>query len=88
MRIFTSDFHASSLSPSLYSHLLRAQSGPLGGFLLILNTVIVWMKLISYAHTNYDMRLLLASGEQVRVAAPCITYYQQKKNKRMLIIQS
>ncbi|XP_022863632.1 diacylglycerol O-acyltransferase 1A-like [Olea europaea var. sylvestris] len=41
--------------------ILRCDSAVLSGFTLMLFTCIVWLKLVSYAHTNYDMRALAKS---------------------------
>ncbi|GAB2218103.1 hypothetical protein Droror1_Dr00001321 [Drosera rotundifolia] len=38
--------------------ILRYESAVLNGVVLMLMTCILWMKLVSYAHTNYDMRLI------------------------------
>ncbi|CAI9100624.1 OLC1v1037757C1 [Oldenlandia corymbosa var. corymbosa] len=48
--------------------ILRCESAVLAGVILMLFACIVWLKLISYAHTNYDMRALsksLEKGEEV-----------------------
>lgn len=39
-------------------------------------SVITWMKLISYAHTLYDVRIALAAGEQLETVpdAPPLRY--------------
>ncbi|KAL9256609.1 Diacylglycerol O-acyltransferase 1-like protein, partial [Drosera capensis] len=38
--------------------ILRYESAVFNGVVLMLMTCILWMKLVSYAHTNYDMRLI------------------------------
>ncbi|XP_042405078.1 diacylglycerol O-acyltransferase 1-like [Zingiber officinale] len=38
--------------------ILRYDSSVLSGFLLMFIASIVWLKLVSYAHTNYDIRML------------------------------
>ncbi|KAG9152356.1 hypothetical protein Leryth_016734 [Lithospermum erythrorhizon] len=38
--------------------IIRCDSAVLSGVILMLFTCIVWLKLVSYAHTNYDMRAL------------------------------
>lgn len=38
--------------------LCRCDSAVLSGVALMLFACIVWLKLVSYAHTNYDMRSL------------------------------
>lgn len=43
----------------------RVQSAMLSGLTLILIAVTGWMKLVSYAHTNADVRALLKAGEKV-----------------------
>eukprot|EP00249_Psilotum_nudum_P013156 c24184_g1_i1 orf=196-1641(+) len=42
----------------------RVHSALLSGIILLLFSVTGWMKLISYAHTNYDLRVLYLSGEK------------------------
>lgn len=42
------------------------QSALLSGLVLIIIAVTGWMKLISYAHTNKDLRELLKAGEKVQ----------------------
>ncbi|XP_027363058.1 diacylglycerol O-acyltransferase 1C-like isoform X2 [Abrus precatorius] len=44
--------------------ILRCDSAFLSGVTLMLFTCIVWLKLVSYAHTNYDMRALSVSNEK------------------------
>lgn len=43
----------------------RCDSAFLSGSTLMLLTCIVWLKLVSYAHTTYDMRALAVSNEKV-----------------------
>lgn len=43
----------------------RVQSAMLSGLTLILIAVTGWMKLVSYAHTNADVRALIKAGEKV-----------------------
>lgn len=43
----------------------RVQSALLFGFVLILLSITTWMKLVSYAHTNYDIRALKKDGLKV-----------------------
>lgn len=43
----------------------RCDSAFVSGVTLMLFTCIVWLKLVSYAHTNYDMRALAVSNEKV-----------------------
>ncbi|XP_074591693.1 diacylglycerol O-acyltransferase 1-2-like [Curcuma longa] len=38
--------------------ILRCDSSVLSGFVLMFIASIVWLKLVSYAHTNYDIRML------------------------------
>jgi hypothetical protein len=45
--------------------LCRCDSAFLSGSTLMLLTCIVWLKLVSYAHTTYDMRALAVSNEKV-----------------------
>ncbi|KAI5674348.1 hypothetical protein M9H77_14712 [Catharanthus roseus] len=44
--------------------ILRCDSAVLSGVALMLVACIVWLKLVSYAHTNYDMRALTKSLEK------------------------
>ncbi|KAL4194528.1 hypothetical protein AMTRI_Chr05g69080 [Amborella trichopoda] len=41
--------------------ILRCDSAVLSGLALMLFTSIIWLKLVSYAHTNYDLRTLAES---------------------------
>ncbi len=43
----------------------RVQSAVLSGLILILIAVTGWMKLVSYAHTNADVRALIKAGMKV-----------------------
>ncbi|KAL3685582.1 hypothetical protein R1sor_003604 [Riccia sorocarpa] len=43
-------------------------SSLLSGFILIIFSIVSWMKLISYAHTNSDARTLFRKGEKVEKA--------------------
>ncbi|CAN6221044.1 unnamed protein product [Urochloa humidicola] len=45
--------------------ILKCDSAVLSGFVLMFLTSIMWMKLVSYAHTNYDIRVLSKSTEKV-----------------------
>jgi len=45
--------------------LCRCDSAFLSGSTLMLLTCIVWLKLVSYAHTTYDMRALAVTNEKV-----------------------
>ena len=47
--------------PTVY----RVQSAFLSGLSLILIALTGWMKLVSYAHTNSDIRALVQAGEKV-----------------------
>lgn len=44
--------------------ILRCDSAVLSGVILMVFSCIVWLKLVSYAHTNYDMRALAKSLEK------------------------
>ncbi|XVF88790.1 hypothetical protein PTKIN_Ptkin19aG0079500 [Pterospermum kingtungense] len=44
--------------------ILRCDSAFLSGIALMLFACIVWLKLVSYAHTNHDMRALAKSAEK------------------------
>ncbi|XP_028751495.1 diacylglycerol O-acyltransferase 1A-like [Neltuma alba] len=44
--------------------ILRSDSAFLSGIVLMLLACIVWLKLVSYAHTNYDMRAMARSIEK------------------------
>lgn len=43
----------------------RCDSAFLAGVTLMLFACVVWMKLVSYAHTSYDMRQLAESVDKV-----------------------
>ncbi|KAI3906459.1 hypothetical protein MKX01_029074 [Papaver californicum] len=45
--------------------ILSYDSAVVSGIILMLFTCIVWLKLVSYAHANYDMRALANSDEKV-----------------------
>ncbi|KAL1335521.1 hypothetical protein HN51_064384 [Arachis hypogaea] len=45
--------------------ILRSDSAFLSGVTLMLFACIVWLKLVSYGHTNYDLRALAKSNEKV-----------------------
>lgn len=49
-----------------HSVLCRCDSAFLSGVALMLFACIVWLKLVSYAHTNNDMRALAKSAEKVQ----------------------
>ncbi|KAG2621861.1 hypothetical protein PVAP13_3NG308003 [Panicum virgatum] len=44
--------------------ILKCDSAVLSGFVLMFLASIMWMKLVSYAHTNYDIRVLSKSTEK------------------------
>jgi hypothetical protein len=48
--------------------LCRCDSAFLSGSTLMLLTCIVWLKLVSYAHTTYDMRALAVSNDKVVIS--------------------
>lgn len=43
----------------------RCDSAVLSGVNLMLFSCVVWLKLVSYAHTNYDLRVLAKSIDKV-----------------------
>lgn len=43
----------------------RCDSAVLSGFLLMFIACIVWLKLVSFAHTNHDIRQLTISSKKV-----------------------
>lgn len=43
----------------------RCDSAVLSGVTLMLFACIVWLKLVSYVHTNYDMRMVATSVDKV-----------------------
>ncbi|WVZ96886.1 hypothetical protein U9M48_042467, partial [Paspalum notatum var. saurae] len=45
--------------------ILKCDSAALSGFLLMFIACIVWLKLVSFAHTNHDIRKLIKSGKKV-----------------------
>ncbi|KAJ6832399.1 diacylglycerol O-acyltransferase 1 isoform X2 [Iris pallida] len=52
--------------------ILRCDSAVLFGLALMLCASIVWLKLVSYAHTNYDLRTLYNSVDQGVVPSNCM----------------
>ncbi|CAL9122257.1 unnamed protein product [Musa acuminata var. zebrina] len=44
--------------------ILRCDSAVLSGFTLMFFACIVWLKLVSFAHTNYDMRTIVKSSDK------------------------
>ncbi|XP_011006980.1 PREDICTED: diacylglycerol O-acyltransferase 1-like isoform X1 [Populus euphratica] len=56
------------------SVILRCDSAFLSGVTLMLISCIVWLKLVSYAHTNSDMRAIAKSidREDVQSISPCV----------------
>lgn len=55
-------FYASDFFRLLF---IRCDSAVLSGFVLMFVACILWMKLVSYAHTNYDIRLLSKTIDKV-----------------------
>ncbi|KAL1218347.1 Diacylglycerol O-acyltransferase 1 [Cardamine amara subsp. amara] len=55
---------------------LRCDSAFLSGVTLMLLTCIVWLKLVSYAHTSYDIRTLANSADK----NPEVSYYVSLKS--------
>lgn len=47
------------------SKFCRCDSAVLSGVTLMLFSCIVWLKLVSYAHTNYDLRAIAKSLDEV-----------------------
>ncbi|CAN6340895.1 unnamed protein product [Urochloa humidicola] len=45
--------------------ILMCDSAVVSGFVLMFIACIVWLKLVSFAHTNHDIRKLIASGKKV-----------------------
>ncbi|TKW25364.1 hypothetical protein SEVIR_3G114700v4 [Setaria viridis] len=45
--------------------ILMCDSAVLSGFVLMFIACIVWLKLVSFAHTNHDIRKLITSGKKV-----------------------
>lgn len=45
----------------------RYDSAVLSGVTLMLFACIVWLKLVSYVHTNYDMRMVATSVDKVGI---------------------
>ncbi|EES17849.1 hypothetical protein BDA96_09G077000 [Sorghum bicolor] len=45
--------------------ILKCDSAVLSGFVLMFIACIVWLKLVSFAHTNHDIRKLITSGKKV-----------------------
>ncbi|XP_026412345.1 diacylglycerol O-acyltransferase 1-2-like isoform X2 [Papaver somniferum] len=57
----------------------RFDAAAMSGVTLMLLASVVWFKLVSYAHTNYDMRALSKSSDKV---APYNTFYSQLEEHR------
>ncbi|XP_008793203.1 diacylglycerol O-acyltransferase 1-2-like [Phoenix dactylifera] len=51
--------------------ILRCDSAVLSGITLMLFASVVWLKLVSYAHTNYDMRTLSKSIDKEDMYSKC-----------------
>ncbi|XP_010925472.1 diacylglycerol O-acyltransferase 1-2 isoform X2 [Elaeis guineensis] len=51
--------------------ILRCDSAVLSGITLMLFASVVWLKLVSYAHTNYDMRTLSKSLDKEDLYSNC-----------------
>ncbi|KAI3964196.1 hypothetical protein MKW92_031721 [Papaver armeniacum] len=49
--------------------ILKFDSAVMSGVTLMLFASVVWLKLVSYAHTNYDMRALSKSGDKGDVSS-------------------
>jgi len=62
---FTNKDRADGLT--CHPFLCRCDSAFLSGVTLMLFSCVVWLKLVSYAHTNYDMRQLTKSIEKVNI---------------------
>nr|AZM65204.1 diacylglycerol acyltransferase 5 [Vitellaria paradoxa] len=60
--------------------ILRCDSAVLSGVTLMLFACIVWLKLVSYAHTNYDMRALAKSVDKVEASSVNYSYDVSLKN--------
>ncbi|KAG5595923.1 hypothetical protein H5410_037155 [Solanum commersonii] len=54
--------------------ILKCDSAFLSGVILMLVACIVWMKLVSYAHTNHDMRVLAKSMDKVETSDANYSY--------------
>ena len=62
------------LVPSAVVELTHAE--PVPGFVVVVCTVILWMKLVSYAHCNYDLRLGLGNESPLHVCS-CLHAHAQ-----------
>jgi len=51
--------------------ILKCDSAVLSGFVLMFIACIVWLKLVSFAHTNHDIRKLITSGKKVHCVLYC-----------------
>ncbi|KAL3332348.1 hypothetical protein AABB24_032769 [Solanum stoloniferum] len=54
--------------------ILKCDSAFLSGVILMLVACIVWMKLVSYVHTNHDMRVLAKSMDKVETSDADYSY--------------
>lgn len=67
--------------------ILRCDSAVQSGVILMIFACIVWLKLVSYAHTNYDMRAFAKSvdkGEASPISSSMSMYYAHNVNFRSL----
>lgn len=55
----------SNASDHIFYLFIRFDSAVLSGFVLMFVACILWMKLVSYAHTNYDIRALSKTIDKV-----------------------
>ncbi|PKA56445.1 Diacylglycerol O-acyltransferase 1 [Apostasia shenzhenica] len=66
--------------------ILRCDSAVLSGLALMFSASIVWLKLVSYAHTNYDLRNLYYSAAKDEFPSECPNFdYQYGVSFKALI---
>ncbi|XP_047309951.1 diacylglycerol O-acyltransferase 1-like [Impatiens glandulifera] len=73
---------ASVLYPALL--ILRCDSSVFSGFVLMLFVSIVWLKLVSYAHTNYDLRAVSKASAKGEISYGSNVYYSYDVNIKSL----
>lgn len=63
----------------------RCHSAVLSGVVLMLYASTIWLKLVSYAHTNHDLRFLKRNGEKAEVVDSASVDYPANINLRNLV---
>ncbi|KAK1313704.1 Diacylglycerol O-acyltransferase 1 [Acorus calamus] len=63
--------------------ILRCDSAVIAGITLMLIASVVWLKLVSYAHTNFDLRALSNSSKKGELAYPSHDNYHDVRFKTL-----